>query len=116
MRAFRTVVSIILIILVLVFIYENTQTLGQTVELRFDLYLLKLSSGSIPIYLLILFSFLIGLFGAASYSLFKRIQIKGETRRLKKVLRAKEGELNSLRNLPVVQSGETIGLEKERAP
>jgi uncharacterized integral membrane protein len=116
MKAVKTVFSIICICLVLVFIVQNIKTLDQTVELGFNLYLLQLNSGSIPIYLLILFSFLIGLLGAASFGLYKRIQTSVKTRKLKKELRVKEGELNSLRNLSVFQSGETIGLEKEGNP
>ncbi len=116
MRSFRTVVWIVVVFLLLVFIVQNIKTLDQTVELQFNLYLFQINSGSIPIYLLILFSFLIGLLGAASHSLYRRIKIKGETRRLKKALRAREGELNSLRNLPVFQSAEANGLEKEGGP
>jgi uncharacterized integral membrane protein len=116
MKSVRTVVWVVVVFLLLVFIIQNIKILDQRVELQFNLYLVKFSSGAIPIYLLILFPFLIGLLGAASHGLFRRIKIKGETKRLKKVLQVKEGELNSLRNLPVFQSGEAIGLEKDGGP
>jgi putative membrane protein len=116
MRTFRTVVWIVVVFFLLVFIIQNIRVLDQRVEVQFNLYLIKLSTGPIPIYLLILISFLIGFLGAASHSLFRRIKIRGETKRLKKALQAKEGELNSLRNLPVFQSGDTFGLEKEGGP
>jgi uncharacterized integral membrane protein len=109
MKALKAPFITIIGAILLIFVIQNIDTLNQTIDLRLDLYIFDFDSGVIPIYLIIIISYLIGMIVAASYGFYQRIQLKGENRRLKRTLKEREEELNSLRNLPVLQSGETLG-------
>lgn len=108
MRALKAPLMTIVAALLLIFVIQNIDALNNTIDLRLDLYIFELDSGMIPIYLLIIVSYLVGMVVAASYGFYRRVQLRGENRRLKRTLKEREEELNSLRNLPVLQSGDTI--------
>jgi len=55
-------------------------------------------------YFVIIIVFLLGILIASLYGIFERFKLKKEIRILSKEKREKDKELNSLRNLPIVES------------
>jgi len=55
-------------------------------------------------YFVIIIVFLLGILMASLYGIFERFKLKKEIRIISKEKREKDKELNSLRNLPIVES------------
>ncbi|NOY54068.1 MAG: DUF1049 domain-containing protein [Deltaproteobacteria bacterium] len=62
----------------------------------------------VPLFLLLLISLLIGMVVALLISVYEKLKLKGQIRALKKTQKSMEGELASLRKIPI--------MEKEKPP
>jgi len=61
----------------------------------------------VPLFLLLLISLLIGMVVALLISFYEKIKLKGRIRALKKTLKTMEGELTSLRKIPILEKEKT---------
>ena len=82
MRFLKVIVSVIIVLLALVFIIENLETLKHAVTLKLDLYLVNLQSPPVPIWVLILFCFFVGAFTAALYGIYEVVVQRQTIRQL----------------------------------
>jgi uncharacterized integral membrane protein len=82
MRFLKVIISVIIVLLALVFIIENLETLKHTVTLKLDLYLVNLLSPAIPLWVLILFCFFVGAFTAALYGIYEVVVQRQTIRQL----------------------------------
>ncbi len=69
----------------------------------------------IPLFLLLLISLLVGMILALLIGFFEKLKLKGKLRALKKEKKRIEGELNSLRKMPIIES-EKIGIPSQHNP
>jgi len=104
MKHIKAIISIVLMLLAVVLIVENLAQLSQQLTLKVDLYFWEWKTEPMAFYFLIIIVFLLGILIASLYGMFERFKLKKEIRAISKERRAKDKELNSLRNLPIVES------------
>jgi putative membrane protein len=104
MKHIKAIISIVLMLLAVVLIVENLMQLSQKLTLKVDLYFWDWKAEPIAFYLVIIIVFLLGILIASLYGIFERFKLKKEIRTISKEKREKDKELNSLRNLPIVES------------
>lgn len=97
MRLLKTVFVALLFIIAITFAIKNQ----EPVSLR--CYFVD-GSWTMPLFLLIFFSVLIGILIAGVAGVFAGFKLKYEIRRYQKMILELEKELNSLRNLPITES------------
>lgn len=61
----------------------------------------------IPLFLLLLISLLIGMLIALMISFYEKLKLRGQMRTLRREKKKMEGELNSLRKMPIVEAPKT---------
>lgn len=104
MRVVKAVFWVGLTFVLLVFVLQNGAELARPVEIKLDLFLKDLSPGSIPQYGLVLGVLLAGLLIGGLWGLFQQLRLRARLREAQRLLKERENELDSLRNLPVVES------------
>jgi uncharacterized integral membrane protein len=102
----KWVLGAILIILVLGFALQNQY---QMVQVR----VINWISPELPLYLIVYLSFAFGLFTWLLTSIFKIIQLKNDSRLLKKQNQLLQNELNKLRNLSVEEAVTSTEIDNE---
>jgi uncharacterized integral membrane protein len=103
MRHIKAIVSILVMLVVVIIVVENLEQLSQTLTLRIDLLFWGAKTGPMAFYLVVIIAFLIGIFVAGLLGIFERFRLKREIKRLSKESKEKDNELNSYRNLPIVE-------------
>jgi putative membrane protein len=104
MKHIKAIISIVLMLLAVVLIVENLAQLSQQLTLKVDLYFWEWKTEPMAFYFVIIIVFLLGILIASLYGMFERFKLKKEIRAISKEKREKDKELNSLRNLPIVES------------
>jgi len=114
MKHIKAIISIVLMLLAVVLIVENLAQLSQQLTLKVDLYFWDWKTEPMAFYFVIIIVFLLGILIASLYGMFERFKLKKEIRAISREKREKDKELNSLRNLPIVESKiEDTGLIEE---
>jgi len=83
MRFFKVIFSSLLVILGIIFIIQNREVLERTVTLKLNLYFHFLESAAIPLWILILFTFFLGVFTASLYGIYELLKQRQAIRGLK---------------------------------
>jgi|YelNatPaOPRAMG01_1025707.scaffolds.fasta_scaffold00822_20 uncharacterized integral membrane protein len=109
MRTVRTIFWLVLVVFLLVFFLQNSQTLTMPVEIRLNLWLKDFSSPQAPLYGVVIGSFIVGLALGAVWGIVGQLRLRGRIRGMDKLLQEKERELSSLRNLPLTESPSAKG-------
>ena len=104
MRVIRGFLTLLVVVVLLVFVIQNGGVLASNVTLRLDLFLSDLSPQPVALYGLLLIAFLVGLMLGGTWWLATHLRLRSQFRRLSRLLAEKERELNSLRNLPVLEA------------
>ena len=113
MKHIKAIISILVMLLVVILIAENLGELSKELTLKVDLLFWACETSQMPFYLVIIIVFLLGIFIASFYGIIERFKLKKEIRIFSRERREKDKELNSLRNLPIVESKiEDKGLEE----
>jgi uncharacterized integral membrane protein len=103
MRHIKAIISILVMLFVVIIVVENLGELSKTLTLRVDLLFWGVKTPPMAFYLLVIITFLIGVFVAGFLGIFERFRLKREIKRLSKENKEKDKELNSYRNLPIVE-------------
>jgi len=103
MRHIKAIVSILVMLFVVIIVVENLEQLSKTLTLRIDLLFWGAKTAPMAFYLVLIIAFLIGIFVAGLLGIFERFRLKREIKRLSNENKAKDKELNSYRNLPIVE-------------
>ncbi len=96
----KGVIGILLILLAVILVVQNQEQLSKTLILNF----FGAESPSMAFYLVIIIAFLLGVFIASFLGIIERFKLKKGIRILSKESREKDKELDSFRNLPIVES------------
>ncbi len=83
MRYLKVIFASLLVILAIIFILENRLILEQAIQLKFDLYIFKAETPNIPLWVLILFTFFLGVFTASLYGIYEIIHQRQTIRHLR---------------------------------
>jgi putative membrane protein len=104
MKHVKAIISILLMLLAVILIVENLAQLSQKLILKVDLYFWDWETEPMAFYFVIIIVFLLGILVAGFYGIFERFKLKKEIKIISKERREKDKELNSLRNLPIVEN------------
>jgi uncharacterized integral membrane protein len=103
MKQVKAIASILVMLFVVIIVVENLEQLSKTLTLRVDLLFWGVKTAPMAFYLVMITAFLIGVLVAGFFGIFERFRLKREIKRLSKENKEKDKELNSYRNLPIVE-------------
>ena len=83
MRFVKIIISTVIVLLGIVFIIENLEMLKHAVRLRLDLYVITFQSPDVHLWVLILFTFFLGVFTTSLYGLFELYRQRQTIRQLR---------------------------------
>lgn len=103
MRWLKAVFFSLLFLIAVLFVVQNLDFLNQSAEIKLNLYFSNLSLAPLKFYVLLLFSFLFGVIFASLYTFkvwYRKLRlVKTREKEIEKLKK----ELDSLRNLPIIQ-------------
>jgi len=108
MKYLRVAALILLFFFSMLFFVQNHELLSTTVRLQLSIFGLELHSKLIPYYLIVLLAFVLGGFISLAYLLAEKIRLGSEIRQGRSKIKDLEEEVNSLRNMPLEDSGYTM--------
>lgn len=114
MKYVKNVLLLLVVVLLVIFVLQNGEQLTKPVDFRLDLYVEEVSLGPSPLYSVLLITFFTGLLISGVLGWIQRLRRRAENKRLNRLLMEKDRELNSLRNLPVLE-GESQAEEASSA-
>jgi uncharacterized integral membrane protein len=83
MRFVKVIISTVIVLLGVVFIIENLETLKHVVRLKLDLYFITLQSPDMHLWILLLFGFFLGMFTTSLYGIYELYQQRQTIRQLR---------------------------------
>jgi len=83
MRFFKVTFASLLGVLGIIFIVQNQEVLKHSVQLKLDLYFRLFQSAAIPLWILLLFVFFLGVFTTSLYGLYELLKQRQTIRTLK---------------------------------
>jgi uncharacterized integral membrane protein len=101
MKHLKIIVVILVVLLAFIVAVQNFNALTTPVEFRVALLFLDEYKTSMPLSLVAIITFLIGVIFMGVYGMAERFSLKRQIKNLMKESKEKDRELNSLRNLPV---------------
>jgi len=113
MKQVKSIIVILFLLIVVVVAVQNYQELTKPIQFRVNLLFYSGETSGVPVFLVAVIAFLIGVLCIWFYGISERLDFKRQIKMLKKDVADKEQELNSLRNLPVT-SGD-VGAEQPTA-
>jgi H+/Cl- antiporter ClcA len=111
MKIAKGILWIALFVLAIVLVYQNEETLLTGVGFQANLTVFNVSQ-SMSVWVVILISFFLGVVAMAFFSLMEYYHMKRDITAIKRAIKEKDKELNSLRNLPLT-SNELPGYKEE---
>jgi uncharacterized integral membrane protein len=110
MKHVKAIIVILFLLILVIVAVQNYQALTTSIIFKVNLRFFKAETPNLPIFLIAIVSFLIGVFCLWIYGISERLDYRRQIKMLMKDVREKEQELNSLRNLPV--TSEAMGSER----
>lgn len=101
MKHVKAIIVILFLLLVVIIAVQNYQALSTPISFKVNLLFLNAESSGLPVFLIAIITFLVGVVCAWLYGISERFSFKRQVKTLMKDVKDKEKELNSLRNLPV---------------
>lgn len=101
MKHLKIIGLFLFLLLIFILAVQNYEILATPVPFKLNLVFLKYESPGIPLALVAVITFLIGLFATGFYAMAERFRMRKRIKGLEKESREKDKELNSLRNLPM---------------
>ncbi len=83
MRFVKIIISTVIILLGIVFIIENLEMLKHTLSIKLDLYVVTFQSPDIYLWVIILFTFFLGVFTTSLYGLYELYKQRQTIRQLR---------------------------------
>lgn len=105
MKYLKTMLVILFLLLVVIVAVQNYGALSTPVNFRINLIFLQYESSGIPLSLVSIITFIVGMLSTGLYGMTERFRLKKQIKILQKDVYEKDKELNSLRNLPVTTEG-----------
>ena len=112
MKNVKVILVILFLLLVVILAVQNFEALTTPVVFRINLGFFDYKTSQVPLSLIAIITFLVGVLAAGLYGITERLSLKRQLKTLMKDVGEKDRELNSLRNLPVT----TEDMGSEQAP
>ena len=93
MRYVKVIFGFILVLFGIVFLIENRVVLEHAVTIKFDIYIFNVESAPIPLWVMVLFTFFLGVFTAFLYFIYEHVKQRQAIRQLRHNLEIMGGEL-----------------------
>ena len=101
MKHLKWMLLIIFVLFIIIAAVQNEETLLMPVTFKINLILSSLETPLIPMSLVVIIVFLVGMLSSGLYGIIERVRLMAQIKTMKKEAKEKDKELNSLRNLPV---------------
>jgi len=101
MKHVKFIVAIVIMLLAVVLIAENLAALSTTVVFQIIFFSLSVKTADMPLYYVLPITFLFGVLITGIYGIRERFRLSKQIKTLIAQSKAKDKELNSLRNLPI---------------
>lgn len=101
MRYIKGIVVILFLLFVVIVAVQNYAPMSTPVRFHLNLLFWNYQSPDMNLYLVTIIAFLIGVFFTGLFGIAERFRLKRQVKELRRELKEKDKELNSLRNLPV---------------
>ncbi len=105
MKYVRWIIVVLVLLVVVILAVQNYEALATLVMFKAHLIFINYDSSGVPLSLLSIVTFLIGVIATGVYGIAERFRLKKHIKILTRESREKDKELNSLRNLPVTAEG-----------
>ena len=105
MNHLRWMLVILVALLMVVIAVQNYTALSTNVQFRLDLIFDEFKTSVMPLSLIVIIAFLIGVVSSGVYGIAERFRLKRQLKILARDIKGKDKELSSLRNLPVISEG-----------
>jgi uncharacterized integral membrane protein len=112
MKHVKAIIVILFLLVVVIVAVQNYQELIKPITFKINLLFFKAESSGLPVFLVSIFTFLLGVLSLWVYGISERLDYKRRIKALMKDIKEKEQELNSLRNLPVTSEA----IDSEQPP
>lgn len=93
MRHVKVIFGFILVLFGIVFLVENRVVLEHAITLKFDIYVFKVETAPIPLWVMVLFTFFLGAFTAFLYFIYEHVKQRQVIRQLRHNLEIMGSEL-----------------------
>jgi hypothetical protein len=103
MRYLKFILSVIVVLLIITAIVENHGVLSTTVHFNFDVFTLHYQTGGISLYYIASMPFLLGVIITGILGMAERFRLKRQIKSHYKIMRDKDREIDSLRNLRITK-------------
>ena len=104
MKQIKAILVVLLTLFTVIIVVENIEQLSKTLTLRVAFFSWINETQPMAFYLVMIIVFLLGVILAGFFGILERFKLKSEIKRLLKEKKSRDEELNSLRNLPIVES------------
>lgn len=111
MKIVKGALWIFITVLVIILVFQNSETLFTPVTFQADLKLFNFAP-SISVWVALLIAFFLGMIAMAIFSVMDHYHLKRDINAIKRAIKEKDKELSSLRNLPIT-SNELPGYKEE---
>ena len=105
MSHLRAMIIILFVLLLVILAVQNYAVLATPVKFRADLVFLNYETSEMPLALISVAAFVVGMLAAGFYGMTERFRLKREIKVLTRDAAQKDQEIDSLRNLPVTAEG-----------
>ena len=113
MRYLRWIFLILISLFVVILAVQNYPALSTSVQFKMYLIFDEFKTESMPLSLVVVIAFLVGVFITGVYGITERFRLTRQIKTLAKEAKARDKELNSLRNLPVSTQGANSGTSSD---
>ena len=103
MKQVKAIIVVIVMLLTVIIVVENIEELSKTLTLKIAFFSWIHQTEPMAFYFVMIIVFLIGIVVAGFFGILERFKLKNEIKRLLKEKKSRDKELNSLRNLPIVE-------------
>ena len=101
MRHLRAIFVILFLLFVFIVAVQNYSVLTTPIKFRADLIFFEYETSGMPVALVAVITFAVGVILMGGYGMFERFRLKRQIKELARAAEQKDRELSSLRNLPV---------------
>ena len=101
MNHLKAILVVLFILFLFILAVQNFDGMATPVTFKIDLIFIEYESSAIPLALVAVATFIIGVVFMGIYRLSETLRLRGQIKTLMDDIKEKDKELNSLRNLPL---------------
>lgn len=101
MRYLKIILPLVVLFLILLLVRQNVEVFNHEVQFRLNLLLFTLQSAPHRLWVILLYTLFLGIFGTGLYSLVEVVRLKQVNRQLRHDLELLKSEMHTLHHEPV---------------